>query len=126
MATLNIPKGNLRAGTRTFGPFNVAAHWSSFALDAQLSQPVGAGNSFDVQVQRSFDSGATWQTFAEGACAGGATFPDANGNDFVLSGQFWGSGGPNTVGDEPAIQAQVVVSVVGATLNVAGGSVVVS
>lgn len=124
MPTFTIPKATLhppgRTSTNPIGPFNVPAGATSFVLDVQMSQATSAGNSFDVAVQRSLDGGTTWTRFAGGGVAGGATYPDGQGNDFVCSAEFFGG--------EPfaAMQVQLVVRVNGANLVVAGGTLVVS
>lgn len=60
------------------------------------------------------------ESFAGGGVVGGATYPDGQGNDFVCSAEFFGG--------EPfgPMQVQLVVSVNGANLAVAGGTLVVS
>lgn len=120
--TKPIPAGTLKARARpyTVGPWDVPAGASSFTLDVQMSQATGANNSFDIGVERSLDGGATWTRFAGGGDSGGATYPDGDGNDFVCSAEFFG-GQPFD-----AMQAQIVITVTGANLAVAGGTLVVS
>lgn len=120
MPTVTIPKATLHPGQRIIGPANVPAGASDFVLDVQMSQATGVNNSFDIGVERSLDGGTTWTRFAGGGQSGGATYPDADGNDFVCSAQFFG-GQPFD-----AMQVRMVVSVAGANLAVAGGSLVVS
>lgn len=124
MPTLNIPKATLRPPGRTasnpIGPFNVPAGATSFVLDAQLSQATGANNSYFVSIERSLDGGTTWTRFAGGGDTGGASYPDADGNDFVIAAEFFG-GQPFD-----AMQVRMTVPVSGANLSVAGGSLVVS
>lgn len=120
--SLTIPSGTLRARQKpyTIGPRDVPAGATSFTLDAQFSQATGDNNSYDIAIERSLDGGATWTRFAGGGDSGGATYPDADGNDFVCSAEFFG-GQPFD-----AMQAQIVITVTGANLVVAGGSLVVS
>lgn len=123
--TINIPHATLQPGQRIVGPANVPALASSFALSVPLSQALGAGNSFDVGIERSTDSGATWQRFSGFGVAGGYTDAAPLG----CSAQFWGASptGPVTDQSFPAMQVRMVITVVGAALAVAnGGNLVVS
>ena len=121
--TFNIPKATLHPPGRTadnpIGPFNVPAGATSFVLDVQLSQATGANNSYFVSIERSLD-GVTWTRFAGGGDSGGATYPDADGNDFVIASDF--SGGQPFA----AMQVRMTVPVSGANLSVAGGTLVVT
>lgn len=119
----NIPAGTLaaRAQPYTVGPYSVPAGMSSFSLSADVSQAMGAGNSFDVGIERSIANGP-WQRFDGFGETGGYASDDPQ----TCADTFWIAGdGPTRYGF-PSMRVRVVITVTGAPFVVTGGTLVVT
>lgn len=119
--TRSIPAGTLaaRAQPYTVGPYAVPAGVSSFSLSADVSQAIGAGNSFYVSIERRIGDGA-WERFSGFGADGGYDGGDPMG----CSADFYGSDGERY--EFPGMQVQMVIDVTGAALVNSGGTLVAS